>query len=56
MTARRTKHTIPAQGAIERRDGLRGVSKEDVGAIRARERLFTGLPQISDDGKMVRRK
>jgi len=42
---------IPDQGAIERRDGLRGVSKEDAGAIRARERLFTGFPQISDDGE-----
>jgi hypothetical protein len=51
-TARRTKHTIPDQGAIERRDGLWGVSKkEDVGVIRARERLFTGFPQISEDGE-----
>ena len=39
---------IPDQGAIERRDSLRGVSKGEVDSIRARERLFTVFPQISD--------
>lgn len=41
---------------MERRDGLREVSKEDVGSIRARERSFTVFPQISDDGEDGRRK
>ena len=42
------KQTIPDQGATERRDSLRGVSKGEGDSIRARERLFTVFPQISD--------
>jgi hypothetical protein len=37
-TARRVKQTMPDQGATERRDSLRGVSKGEVDSIRARER------------------
>jgi hypothetical protein len=41
---------MPAQGAAERRDGFREVSKGGVGSIRARERLFTDFPQILGAG------
>ena len=47
-TARRAKQTMPDQGATERRESLRGVSKGEVDSIRARERSFTVFPQISD--------
>jgi hypothetical protein len=53
-TARRAKQTIPDQGATERRDSLRGVSKGEVDSIRARERSFTVFPQISDARKTGR--
>jgi hypothetical protein len=49
-TARTIKQAIPAQGAAERRDRFREDSKGDVDSIRARERLFTGFPQILDVG------
>jgi hypothetical protein len=53
-TAKRAKQTMPDQGAIERRDSLRGVSKGEVNSIRARERSFTVFPQISDVRKTGR--
>ena len=44
------------QGAIERRDSLRGVSKGEADSIRARERSFTVFPQILDVRKTARLK
>jgi hypothetical protein len=49
---RMIKHAIANQGAAGRRDEFRGVSMEDIGSIRARERVFTGIPQISIMGEV----